>query len=480
MNSMAGLADTLTASGGAESATFLNDIVDQLWPNICVAGANMTKEIVEPILASTLPGPLKNLRFTKLDFGTAPLRVGAVDVHKTTTGGIKLDMNITWESQSDIELDGSMVPKIGIERVHLKGRLSILLAPLTNIIPLIGAAQVAFINPPELSLDFTDAANIADLGIISGTIRKTIIGIIGGMAVLPNRFLVKLDNSNDWFKTYQPHLGVVRVTIERAVGISGPKKSGVKRLLQKVVKDVPDCYCKVNVGAGDEWRTKTLSNDTDPEWNETHDFLVADFEQNITLDVQDDDLGPDDDVGVGSISVKEILLGGGSKEIALTHKGEHTGAHVTVHAKFLHLVSDPQALNASEAQGEGQIGGLATVLIASALGLEGQRDELQPSVKVSWGTNEFRTVVKTYTPGTDIFNPSFDQAFRIPITGDVLSSSAPFRISLMNKEAEVGVVEIPFADVQNGQDLTVADSYDVGSGATVRVSISMRGLRPAQ
>jgi Ca2+-dependent lipid-binding protein len=72
----------------------------------------MTKEIVEPILASTLPGPLKNLRFTKLDFGTVPLRVGAVDVHKTTTGGIKLDMNITWESKSDIELDGSMVPKI--------------------------------------------------------------------------------------------------------------------------------------------------------------------------------------------------------------------------------------------------------------------------------------------------------------------------------------------------------------------------------
>ena len=107
-------------------------------------------------------------------------------------------------------------------------------------------------------------------------------------------------------------------------------------------------------------------------------------------------------------------------------------------------------------------------------------DELQPSVKVSWGANEFRTVVKTYTPGTDIFNPSFDQAFRIPITGDLLSSGTPFRISLMNKEAEVGVVEIPFADVQNGQDLTVADSYDVGSGATVRVSISMRGLQPAQ
>lgn len=344
----------------------------------------------------------------------------------------------------------------------------------------IGAAQVAFINPPHLTLDFTDAANIADLGIISGTIRKTILGIIGGMAVLPNRFLVKLDNSNDWFKTYQPHLGVVRLTIERAIGVSGPKKSGAKRLLAKLVKDVPDCYCNVSVGAEEEWRTSTKKNDHDPEWNETHDFLVADFEQNITVDVNDDDVGADDDIGIGEISIKEILLGGGSKELALTHKGEHTNSSVIVHAQFFNFVSEPQALSASTAQGEGQICGIATVLVASVLGLQGQRDELQPSVKVSWGGKEFRTAVKSYTPGTDIFNPSFDQAFRIPITGDILNSGAPFRISLLNKESETGVVEIPFADVQSGQDLTVADAYDVGSGATVRVSITLRGLQLAQ
>lgn len=72
----------------------------------------MVKEIVEPILASTLPGPLSNLRFVKLDLGHVPIRLSDVDVHKTSTGGIKLDVDVTWESKSDIELDGSMVPKI--------------------------------------------------------------------------------------------------------------------------------------------------------------------------------------------------------------------------------------------------------------------------------------------------------------------------------------------------------------------------------
>jgi Ca2+-dependent lipid-binding protein len=106
------LIDHLTASGGGEPAGFLNDIVEQLWPNICVAGAQMTKDIVEPILKSTLPGPLANLRFVKLDLGNVPIRFSNVDVHKTTSQGIKLDMDMNWEGVCDIELDGNMVPKV--------------------------------------------------------------------------------------------------------------------------------------------------------------------------------------------------------------------------------------------------------------------------------------------------------------------------------------------------------------------------------
>lgn len=91
---------------------FLNDIVEQLWPNICVAGAKILKDVVEPILATTLPGPLSSLRFVKLDLGHVPIRFANVDVHKTANDGIKLDMDVSWEGICDIELDGTRVPKI--------------------------------------------------------------------------------------------------------------------------------------------------------------------------------------------------------------------------------------------------------------------------------------------------------------------------------------------------------------------------------
>ncbi|KAF2640322.1 hypothetical protein P280DRAFT_470008 [Massarina eburnea CBS 473.64] len=371
-----------------------------------------------------------------------------------------------------------MCPKIGIERVHLRGRLSVLLGPLTNVIPLIGAAQVAFINPPELTLDFTDAADIADCFLISKIVRKTIIEIVGGMAVLPNRFLVKLDNANDFFKTYVPYHGVLRVTVEKATGVTGPKKNGAKGLLAKIVKDVPDCYCKVKVGTTTEWRTTTKKNNYEPAWNETHDFLVSDYEQAIELNVQDDDIGGDDDVGVGSISVKDILLGGGTKEIALTHNGEHTDGRLTVHAKFLNLVNNTSSLD--EGAEDDQFVGLATVLVASALNLQGQHEELRPSVKVSWAGKNFRTAILKYAPGSDIFNPAFDQAFTIPITKSMVENPEQFKIALLDKEEETGSAEVPFEQVRNAEYATVAEAYDVGSGSSVRVSISLRGLEFAE
>ena len=72
----------------------------------------MIKDTVEPILASTLPSPLSNLRFVKIEFGHIPIGFSNVDVHKTTAGGIKLDMDMNWEGVCDFELDGKLVPKV--------------------------------------------------------------------------------------------------------------------------------------------------------------------------------------------------------------------------------------------------------------------------------------------------------------------------------------------------------------------------------
>jgi len=72
----------------------------------------MIKDIVEPMFASMLPGPLATLHFVKIDLGRVPMRISKVDTHRIESQGIKLDMDVDWDGQCDIELNGKMMPKI--------------------------------------------------------------------------------------------------------------------------------------------------------------------------------------------------------------------------------------------------------------------------------------------------------------------------------------------------------------------------------
>ncbi|KAL1837540.1 hypothetical protein VTJ49DRAFT_3663 [Mycothermus thermophilus] len=488
---MSAIAQTLSSANGPQDPGFLNDIVKLLWPNIRVAGAKMVKDIVEPMFAQMLPAPLDTLHFEKIDLGATPMHFGKILVTPTAAGGgIKLDLDVEWDGECDIELNAKMMPKIGVEHVKLRGRMEILLCPLTNVIPLIGAAQASFINLPYLKFTYTDAAGVANLSFIDKNIRKIVLSIISSMAVLPNRFLVKLDPTTDFFRAYQHPIGVLRLTVESGAEL-GKTKEG-KNFLKRLVHDEPDCYAKVRVGAGPDelsakrsewWQTKTIDNSRHPTWNETRDFIVSDLDQEVTIDVNDKDTANnDDDIGMATIKVRDLLAqNGGRKELALTHNEEPTDSRVTVSGKLLRFVPDAASLTGSA--DAGQLVGQLTVLVAAARGVRGaSREETKPSVRVNWGeAATFRTAIKTDSPGTDIENPSWDQAFRVPLLGGGagVADGPPVRIALLDGETEKGAVEVPLSEVLRAADLTLEKWFEVGSGAKVRAAVVLRGLQSA-
>lgn len=217
--------------------------------------------------------------------------------------------------------------------------------------------------------------------------------------------------------------------------------------------------------------------------------------------MDDDDLGPDHDIGEGSISVRQLLRNGGEHELALENDKEAStseNAKVSIRARFFNLTDDAGALSQDsvaaehgDQQGDVVVVGLATILVASALNLQGQRDELKPSVQVKWGGSAggpdpkkpgtFTTATKTYAPGTDIFNPAFDQAFRVPVTREMLANPPGFEIALLNGPDEVtGQVEVPFEEVLGSPGCVKEGEFDVGGGVLVRASISLQGLRPGE
>lgn len=177
----AGVAAAL-ASGSTESLEFLNQIMSGLQPYLRVAVSTMVKETVEPMFKEMLPGPLASLHFTKVDIGATPVKFSRCDVEtlkdsdSEKAGSLELEMDVSWDGDLDVMLDGNLLPSFGVRHVKFEGRLSVLLQPLISRLPLISAMSIALINPPELDMDFTGAANALDITLIDDSIRNIIKG----------------------------------------------------------------------------------------------------------------------------------------------------------------------------------------------------------------------------------------------------------------------------------------------------------------
>lgn len=454
-------------SGGVESVEFLNDIVKQLWDYINVAGSQMVKDIVEPMFKEMLPGPLSSLYFKKIHLGQRPMKFANIDVHARSEEVIKLDVDILWDGDVDIELAAKMIGSFGVEGIKLKGRLSVLLCPLVERLPLVTAAQVAFINPPEIDLDYQGLAAIADFSLIEKTIKKIIHTILASLAVLPNRLLVKIDPANDYYKTYQQHLGFLRLTVKSASGFKTPKG---------FFKDVPDLYCKVKMGASEAWKTDTINNSCDPEWNETKDFLLSDHDQIISIEVLDDDLTGDDKHGNASITVGQLLLKGEEDELPLLMDRVDTGGKVKISCDVYQFSKDLTSLESEEHQKEGLMCGMLTILVAGASDVPGSRKELAAHCKVQFGDNKFDTPMVFDVPGLDPNNPAWDSAFRVPLTGDVVSSATEVSLALYDKKEKLGTITVPWDDVIAAPDSCLTDKYKLGNGASIHARIDVCGI----
>lgn len=470
-NKMSAAVAASLASGGVESVNFLNDIIAQLWDYINVAGSTMTKDIVEPIFKETLPTPLNSLHFKKIDLGKTPIKFDNIDVHSRREGVIKLDVDVFWDGQCDIQLSANIIGGFGVRHIKLAGRMSVVLCPLVDRMPLVTAMQLAFVNPPQIALDFTGLAQVADFSLIDDSVRGVIHQVLSSILVLPNRMLVKVDPSNIWYDTYQQHLGFLRLTVVSGRGFKTPKGW---------IKDIPDIYCKVKLGAHKEWHTETKKNDTSPEWEETADFLLSDHDQMIMIEAMDDDLARDDKLGTGRMTVGELLMAGRRAEVPLLIDEADTGATVTVRCDIMQFVPDVSSVTDGAHSAPGLCSGMLTVLVAGARNIPSDRREAASSVKVTIGEKEFVTPVVMDVPGVDAINPAFDAAFRVPLTVEKAGEAPDVTMTLINKKKELGSTTVKYEEIVAATDATLTNEYSFANGACIMAKIIVSGIVAAQ
>lgn len=459
--------------------------------------------------------PIQLFNPPSIDLGKVPVQLDNVVVHKLAddSSSVQFDLDVIWDGECDIRMRSDYGLQFGVRSVKLSGRMSFLLCPLTPVLPVVSAIQYAFINPPDLELDFTGLAQVADFTIIDKTIRKMIQDIMAGMVVLPNRMLYKMDMANDYLKTYQPPIGIVNVTIVKGRGfvvekgvISSlddvPGECGNKRFRQTwenktlsthiscflhIPRTLPDVYVLTQFGsAPTPWRTKTVWDDLNPVFNERAHFVLSDYDQAIKIHAWDEDkspLDPDDDLGEAEITVGDMLVAGGKAEVELAIDEKESGAFLTLACEVLPLTTDSvSSFDNDLCRGPNKLCGCLTVLVTKAFDIPLKVDKAASFVKVSFDKQEFYTSVVTDYPGLDALNPCYDASFMIPLTSDIVNSASNvdgvIELNLLNNiDTMLGTTTITLADLSKVPGMSMQERRKIGrGGASVEFRVTMYGI----
>lgn len=468
------------APRGIVSHGFLKDVLARLWPHFKIAVARALRDLMHEGFAK-LPRPLSTCKVTKIDLGNVPIRLDNIVVHELQQDSLQFDMDVVWDSDCDVRLKADYVGSFGVRKVVLRGRMSVILKPVTDYFPCFAAISYSFINPPELQLKFTGLAQVADFKIFATTVRNIIQDAMASIMVLPERMLYKIDEENDFFRSYQPPLGILRLTL-----VSGRGFIVEQRRLRKA--DVPDVYCIITACGGKVWRTKTIKNNLTPQWNESADFVLSDYDQVLEVDAFDEDggpLDPDDDLGLAKLTAGELadktmevelIRTGGKKQV-------RTGAFVKLKCEVCGLTSNMDSLENPSGQNENHICGMLFILVARAYGLPLKTKNVASYVRVTFGggsdkpEDDFSFVTSKVV--SDL-NPHYDAAFQIPLTSKTMPAKGTGSVvlELMNGEIALGTTEVTFDSLKQAPGAALAERLRIGpKGAELEVCVSLHGIQ---
>ncbi|CAF4583689.1 unnamed protein product [Rotaria socialis] len=288
-----------------ERAEWLNRIIKQMWP---YANQYLDKDIFRdlliPIIRGTSPA-LADFSFEKLDLGEVPPRIGGVKVYADNVRDqIMMDIEVFYAGDACVKakLKGIVC---GVKDIQFVGEIRIILSPLINTIPLVGAVTYFFLRKPSIDFKLTDAGTLVDIPGLNDLMLVQINEIVASMMVLPNRqvFALARDIQIGHLRWSNPQ-GVVRVFVLRAQNL-------IKADISLLGKGKSDPFVTVKLQGTKEYKTKTIDNTTDPTWNEVFEFVVEQSESDVVqFEVYDEDPGKDDFIGRAQYPLKDLVDGG--------------------------------------------------------------------------------------------------------------------------------------------------------------------------
>ncbi|NXA66183.1 ESYT3 protein, partial [Mohoua ochrocephala] len=321
-----------------ERVEWLNKVLVQAWPYFGTIMEKTFKEVLEPkIRAKSVH--LKTCTFTKIHFGEKCPRINGIKAYtkEIDRRQVTLDLQICYIGDCEIHMDISKF-NLGVKGVQLYGTLRVILEPLLTDAPFVGAVTLFFMQKPHLEINWAGMTNLLDVPGINVMSDSLIQDFIAARLVLPNRITVPLKkNMNIAHLRFPVPQGVIRVHLLEA-----------ENLVQKdnflgAIRGKSDPYALLRVGTA-QHRSKTVSRDLNPIWNETFEFVVHEVPgQDLEVDLYDEDPDKDDFMGSLLIGLVDVMNDRTVDEWFPLSKT--TSGHLHLKLEWLSLVNDQEKLH---------------------------------------------------------------------------------------------------------------------------------------
>lgn len=287
-----------------EKVEWINSILSDLWPYLCIHIKNILKDQIQPMINEMEPNNiLKTFQFTDIHIGSLAPRIKHMNAYrpkqfnlgfKNRARSIILDLEIDFCGDTDIRFKCLMMP-LGISDVIFKGYARVELSPLLTMPPFFGSVAVSFTEIPVIDFDLTGVGNLVELPFLNTILHNTVDRIVADKFVLPAKFIVPMISVENMASVNLKPMDIMHpfakgcmfLHIKKASNLVA--KDNVKALGVKLLQGKSDPFMVVNLG-NQEYKTKIVKQELSPIWDEKCCLLVSNpSTQTIKINVWDDD-----------------------------------------------------------------------------------------------------------------------------------------------------------------------------------------------
>ncbi|KAI9784218.1 MAG: hypothetical protein M1816_001040 [Peltula sp. TS41687] len=308
-----------------ESLEWINSFLVKFWPIYEPVLAGTVIKSVDQVLSTSKPAFLENLRLRSFTLGTKPPRLDHVKTYPKVEDDIVLmdwKFSFTPNDVADLtarQIKNKINPKIILEVRIGKAMVSTGLDVIVEDMAFSGLMrvkvklQIPFPHVDRIEVCFLEQPTIDyvckpvggetlgfDINFIPGLesfIQSQIHANLGPMFYAPNVFPVEVAKMLSGDPVDQA-VGVVAVTLHGAQGLKNPDK----------FSGTPDPYVVISLNRKDTLaKTKTIKENANPRWNETHYIIVTSLYDTLSLQVYDfNEFRKDRELGIASFALEQL------------------------------------------------------------------------------------------------------------------------------------------------------------------------------